>query len=120
MTEESLKFQISQSDNSTLKTVYEHCCEEYRRRLCEQWEIMPSQTSWHGALLEGCIYIDFIGGIVLDMEQLRLIVENNIKLDDFIRYWDYASKTEKGVINMKNWFINRVRPKDYDTDKRKR
>ena len=114
MTHEMIQSQIKLLNNEGLKLAYETCCEEYRKRLCEQWEIMPSQTSWHGALLEGCIYIDFIGGIVLDMEQLRLIVENSIKLDDFIRYWDYASKTEKGVINMKNWFINGLRPKDYE------
>lgn len=113
MTNETLCNQIKMANNDTLKLAYETCCEEYRRRLCEQWELMPSQTSWHGALLEGCIYIDFIGGIVLDMEQLRLLVENNIKLDDFIRYWDYASKTGEGVINMKNWFLKGLRPKDY-------
>lgn len=116
MTNEMMQSQIRLLNNDGLKLAYETCCEEYRRRLCEQWEIMPNQTSWHGALLEGCIYIDFIGGIVLDMEQLRLIVENDIKLDDFIHYWDYASRTREGVINMKNWFINGLRPKDYEKE----
>ena len=114
MTEESLKFQISQSNNHTLKAVYEHCCEEYRRRLCEQWEITPSTATWDDPLCEGLLYIDFVSGIVLDMSQVRLLVENNIKLDDFIRYWDYASRTKEGVINMKNWFLKGLRPKDYE------
>ena len=114
MTPTTLCNQIKIANNETLKLAYETCCEEYRKRLCEQWEIMQSQTSWHVALLEGCIYIDFIGGIVLDIEQLRLLVENNIKLSDFIRYWDYASRTVEGVINMKNWFLKGYRPKDYE------
>lgn len=113
MTSESLKFQISQSNNSTLKAVYEHCCEEYRKRLCEQWEILPSQTSWHGALGEGYIYIDFIGGIVLAIDQVRFIVENEIKLCDFLKWWDYGSKN-KFCPTMENWFLKGYRPKGYE------
>lgn len=114
MTEESLKFQISQCNNDTLKGVYEHCCEEYRKRLCEQWDIPLENATWDSSMCENLLCIDFIGGIVLDIAQIILLVSIEVKLDDFIRYWDYASKTKKGVINMKNWFLYNVRPKDYE------
>lgn len=114
MTTDSLKTQISIANNATLKAVYEHCCEEYRKRLCEQWEIPLENATWSLTMCEGLLYIDFIGGIVLDIDQIILLVSNGIKLADFIRYWDYASKTETGVINMKNWFLYDVRPRDYE------
>lgn len=110
----SIRERIKVLNKDGLKYAYESCCEEYRRRLCEQWDIMPSQTSWSPAMCEGLLYIDFIGGIVLDIDQIILLVSNDVKLDDFIRYWDYASRTETGVINMKNWFIKGLRPKGYE------
>lgn len=116
MTTETLCNQIKIANNETLKLAYETCCEEYRKRLCEQWEIPIQDTAWTSYITKGLLYIDFIGGIVLDIDQIILLVSNGIKLDDFIRYWDYASRTGEGVISMKNWFLYDVRPKDYEKE----
>lgn len=112
MTPTTLCNQIKIANNETLKLAYETCCEEYRKRLCEQWEIMPSDTSWDVPMMRGLLYIDLIGGIALDINQLIITVDNNVKLDDFIRYWDYCQKHEYAP-SMKHWFIDNYRPKDY-------
>lgn len=95
MTHEMIQSQIKLLNNEGLKLAYETCCEEYRRRLCEQWEMPLENATWSLTMYEGLLYIDFIGGIVLDIDQIILLVSNDVKLDDFIRYWDYASKTER-------------------------
>lgn len=118
MTEESLKAQVSISNNVTLKAVYEQCCEEYRRRLCEMWEIWFDNTSWQGgndSFEHGSLYIDLIGGVYLDITQIRFIVDNNISCGAFLSYWDYLSE-HKYAPNMYNWFIKGLRPKGYEKE----
>lgn len=112
MTEDSLKFQVSQSNNATLNAVYEQCCEEYRKRLCNQWEIHMDSTKWEDKF-QDFLYIDFISGILLSISSVIFIVDNNINLSDFLKWWDYGSKN-KFCPTMENWFINGIRPKDYE------
>lgn len=120
MTEDSLKFQISQSNNATLKAVYEHCCEEYRRRLCEMWELGLDYSWW---------VVDRPGDVLclndveysLSMDDVRYFVDGNISYSDFAEWWDYnLEESYKGenarCINCYSWFINNARPKDYEKE----
>lgn len=111
MTEESLKFQISQAPNATLKAVHEQCCEEYRKRLCEQWDMDINDSWWVG---------DYIGSVLilqdmeysLNMDDIRLFVDYSISHNDFIKYWDAIMFLDY-YINPRAWFLNGVRPEDY-------
>lgn len=111
MTQESLLAQVSLANNATLKAVYEHCCEEYRRRLCEQWDLDIKDSWWVG---------DHIGSVLIlqdmefsmNMDDVRFFVDYSISYDDFIKYWD-AIMFNEHYINPRAWFINGARPKDY-------
>lgn len=113
MTHEMIQSQIKLLNNEGLKLAYETCCDEYRKRLCEQWDLHLDSTNWDAPLKQGLLYIDFIGGIVLNIEQLKFVVDNGIKLDDFLEWWDYWQRN-MCFISLENWVLNGLRPKDYE------
>lgn len=113
MTEESLKFQISQSNNSTLKAVYEHCCEEYRHRLCKQWDLQQEQVFWVPSRRIGeMVGVDVIGGYYVCMEDVIYIVDHNITLNQYLEYQEACDRG--GSISVYAWFHLHYRPEDYE------
>lgn len=117
MTTDSLKNQISIANNATLKAVYEHCCEEYRRRLCEQWELyykdswwIPSDRIGETLALQDCEYS-------LSMSDVIMFVNKEISFKDFEEWWNYNNEWEdhfEGYVNAYSWFEKGYRPKDYE------
>lgn len=94
-----------------LKGAYEEICEEYRRRLNEQWGLDIEDSWW--------IPSDRIGATLalndlessLSIEDVRLMVELNISYEDFIKWWNHSLGTTRYYINAFNWFVNGARPK---------
>ena len=73
----------------SLQAMYEACCDEYRRRLCELWEV-PFDESWWVADKTGeelCI-ADAPWG--LDMQMIRYIVEKSVDHKSFMEWWDFV------------------------------
>lgn len=107
--------------NVEIKVLYEGCCEEYRRRLCEMWGI-PFDESWWFAdkIGEGLFLCDC--SIPLDMPMLRYVVENNIAESDWIGWCDFVDSeifAGRNIprINFRSWMMG-LRPemlKDDDT-----
>lgn len=73
----------------SLSSLYEMVCDEYRRRLCEMWDI-PFDESWWMAdkIGEGLFLCDC--NIPLDMPMLRYVVENNVSESDWIQWCDFV------------------------------
>lgn len=118
MTENSLKTQISIANNATLKAVYEHCCEEYRRRLCEQWEMRYYNSYW---------VADRIGDVLclndceysISIDDVRYFVDHNTSYENFSEYWEYildCAYKDKPSPNVYSWFEKGYRPKDYEKE----
>lgn len=99
-----------------LKGIYEACCEEYRCRLCEMWEISFNGTWWYGEEIGGGLSIaDW--WCPLEMQELRYIVEHHITLESWIEYCDFVESEinngrERPRINFRSWFALGARPKD--------
>lgn len=114
MTTDTLKTQISIANNATLKTVYEHCCEEYRRRLCEQWDLyykdswwIPSDRIGETLALQDCEYF-------LSMSDVIMFVDMEISYSAFCEWWNYNNEWEdhfEGYVNAYSWFEKGYRPK---------
>lgn len=69
----------------TLKKDYEACCNEYRRWLCEMWDLNYEDTWWHGDHVgSGLFIVDW--WMPLDIEELRYIVENNVTEKDWLEW----------------------------------
>ena len=108
MTHEMMQSQIRLLNNDGLKLAYETCCEEYRKRLCEMWEIDIKDSWWVG---------DHIGSVLIlqdmefsmSMDDVRFFVDNGISYDDFIKYWD-AIMFNEHYISPRAWFKQGYRP----------
>lgn len=89
--------------NAYLSEVYNEVCEEYRRRLCKQWDLDIKQTWW--------IPTDRVGEVLalndcefsLGMADVRMFVEQNISYERFIEWWDYTIDGQG--INAYSWFV---------------
>lgn len=114
MTPTTLCNQIKIANNETLKLAYETCCEEYRRRLCEQWDLWYEDTWW--------IPSDRIGETLalqdleysLSMSDVIMFVNKGISFKDFEEWWNYNyNRTLEDDVNAYSWFEKGYRPKDY-------
>lgn len=86
-----------------LSEVYNEVCEEYRRRLCKQWDLDDNQVFWIPSDRKGVdVGIDVIDGIVLYMHEVRDIVELGITHKQFM---DYHEACERGgSVSIRAWF----------------
>lgn len=86
-----------------LRLSYEHICEEYRLRLCNQFGISYSDTYW---------IVDRVGGeldinsfYVIDMDELRYIVDHSMTFEDFEEWYEQWMYTDENRINLRSWLM---------------
>lgn len=111
---------IEQCPLAQLKGAYEEICEEYRKRLCDQWELDIRDSWW--------IPSDRIGMTLalcdleysLGMEDVRLMVDLNVSYEDFLEWWNHCLGDTKYHINAYNYFVNGCRPKDLEYGEHKK
>lgn len=92
-----------------LKYGYEQCCEEYRRRLCEMWDLDIHDSWWVPSDRIGDTLVLNDLEITLDMDNVRLFVDNNISYEDFMKWWEY-NLTDNPFICARAWFTMGARP----------
>ena len=99
-----------------LSALYESICDEYRRRLCELWDVPFEESWWAGsesrAGEELCIADSPWG---LDMEMIRYIVEKSVDFKSFMEWWGFVEdEISNGQrlprINFRSWFELNCRP----------
>lgn len=93
----------------TLKRYYESICDEYRRRLCEMWELRFDDSWWVADIIGGGLFLcDW--WYPLEMEQIRLVVDNTISEKIWLEYCDFVESEviDNGRsiprINFYNWW----------------
>ena len=118
--ETNKEYELESAPIDLLKKMYESCCEEYRKRLCAQWEI-PFKESWWMAdrVGEGLFLADW--WMPLYMQELRYIVENGVTHDAWMEYCAFVEAeindgNERPLINFHSWFALNCRPKDLDNE----
>lgn len=112
MTTGSIINQIRLQSPKGLAKTYEGICEEYRKRLCAQWDLDIKDSWW--------IPSDFPGSALalndleysLGMEDVRLFVDLDVSYEDFSEWWNHCLGDTKYHINAFNWLVNGARPKD--------
>lgn len=114
MTTDSIIAQIELQSHQGLPKVYEGICEEYRRRLCDQWDLDIKDSWWVadrvGETLAVCDLEYSLG-----MEDVRLFVDNNVTYENFKEWWNYnldAFNYAKHPINSHSWFVLGARPEN--------
>lgn len=118
MTTESIINQIKLLPAKELPEVYECVCEEYRRRLCEQWNYRYNEAWWHGDKIgEGLFLGDW--WLPLDIQELRYVVDHNVTEDAWLEYCAFVeseinNEQERPRINFSSWFRFGARPKDLE------
>lgn len=83
---------------------YEHVCEEYRHRLCNQFGISYSDTYW---------IVDRVGGVLdiqsyytIDMDEIRYIVDSSMSFEDFEEwYTQWSDMDNANRINLRSWLM---------------
>lgn len=104
MTTESIINQIKLQSHLGLPKIYEGVCDEYRKRLCDQWEIPFDETWWQGDKIGGDLSLSD-WWMPLNMEQIRYIVDNCVSEDEWLEYCDFAeSEIEDGRQSPPNKF----------------
>lgn len=107
--------QVEESGDSALKAVYEACCEEYRKRIHQQWGLDIRDSWWvvdkigDGLILNDCEYS-------LDMDDVRYFVDYKTSFEDFVEWWNYVldeseKEDEELLIGIYSWFVKGNRPK---------
>lgn len=94
------------NDASFIKAMYEACCNEYRRRLCEMWNFPFEESWWRGAEIGGTLFLaDW--WMPLDMEELRYVVENKVTHEAWLEYCAFLESEinadRKPRINFFSW-----------------
>lgn len=96
--------------NAYLGEVYKEVCEEYRRRLCKQWDLdCEKQSGWVLKRVGETLVVDIVGGFAINMDEIRLIVENGISIDAFMQYVDYYTCHHDDCPSVRNWFLSGYR-----------
>lgn len=105
-----------------LSEAYEGVCEIYRKRLCEQWNV-PVKESWWIAdqIGEGLCIAD--APWVLDLPELRYLVDNSISEGAYLEYWAFVEQEinsghDRPRINFMSWFRFGARSKDLKRDEK--
>lgn len=117
MTHEMMQSQIKLLNNDGLKLAYETCCEEYRRRLCEQWGLWYKDTWWIPSDRPREILALQDLEYSLSMSDVIMFVNKEISFMDFEEWWNYNYNISPGIggyICAYSWFEQGYRPKDYD------
>jgi len=116
MTTESIINQIAMQSPQGLARVYEGVCEVYRKRLCEQWDVPFGESWWMADRVgEGLCIAD--APWVLDVPELRYLVDNCVEDKDYWEYWGFVEQEINGGhdrprISFMSWFRFGARPKD--------
>lgn len=99
-----------------LKATYESCCEEYRRRINDQWGLDIKDSWWIPSDRTGMTLALCDLEYSLSMEDVRLMVELGVSYEDFNEWWNHclSGDPEDYHINAYNWFVNGCRPKDLE------
>lgn len=97
------EIRLDRMTNAYLASVYDELCEEYRRRLCKQWELHDNQVFWIPSDRKGeLIGVDVIDGMTLSMDELREVVEYGVTYEQFT---DYLEACERGgSVSVRAWF----------------
>lgn len=104
------EIRIDRMSNAYLSEVYNEVCEEYRRRLCKQWNLdCEKQSGWVCKRVGETLVVDIVGGFAINMEDVRLLVENAISIDAFMQYVDYYTWHTDSCPNIRNWFLSGYR-----------
>lgn len=112
MTTESIIRQAELQSPSGLARVYCGICEEYRRRLNEQWGLDIKESWWIPSARIGTTLVLNDLEYSLGMEDVRLFVDLGVDFEDFKGWWNYLINDDKCRINAYNWFCNELRPQD--------
>lgn len=109
MTTESIINQIKLQSPKGLAKTYEGICEEYRKRLCDQWEIPFDESWWQGDTIGTCLFIaDW--WMPLNMQELQYVVDNCVTEREWLEYCDFVESEinnghDRPRINFRSWFM---------------
>lgn len=104
------EIRLDRMTNAYLASVYDELCEEYRRRLCKQWDLdCEKQSGWVCKRVGETLVVDIVEGFAINMEDIRLIVENGIAMDAFMQYVDYYTWNPENCPSIRNWFLGGYR-----------
>jgi len=114
MVTESIIEQIEMQPPQGLSKVYEGICEIYRKRLCEQWDVLFEESWWYGDRIgEGLCIADSPWS--LSISEIRYLVDNCVAEEAFWEYWSFIEEEinnghDRPRINFMSWFRFGARP----------
>lgn len=90
---------------STLKKEFERIANNYVKLLCDAWDLDENYGYWVGDEIGG-IY-DFADGyIIINYDDMRYCVENDVKVHDFVDWQEYiifCHDYKQTMPNFKSW-----------------
>lgn len=108
--------QVQESGDSALKAVYEACCEEYRKRLHQQWGLDIRDSRWVAERIGDVLILNYYE-YSLDMDDVRYFVDSKTSFEDFVEWWNYTldefyKEDEGQPVNVYSWFVKGYRPEN--------
>lgn len=99
-----MKTEYNKLSTLRLSLSYEQVCEEYRLRFCNQFGIDWHDTYWILDRIGGGL--DIIEYYVIDMDELRYIVDHSMSFEDFEEWYEQWMDTENEKrINLRSWLM---------------
>jgi hypothetical protein len=93
-----------------LKEIYEQCCNEYARRFCLMYDLEFSDGWWVGGIVGGSFCTDEVE-YVLNMDELKLLVDEKVSFDKFYEWYSFCSDSELPWVNLRSYLNGWKLPK---------
>lgn len=112
-----MKTTMTFASTEVLKSIYEQCCEEYRRILNEQWQLDIKDSWWIPTSCIGEVLALCDCEYSLSMRDVRYFVEHETSFKDFEEWWNFLLNDSSPFINAYSWFELGCRPEDLNKEK---
>ena len=83
-----------------LKKNYEKACNAYVDELCKKYDLDKDDSFWVADQVGGIL---IIGDLSMSFLDIVYIIDNDVKWETFIDWYDYGLESAKNTINLKNW-----------------
>lgn len=113
-----MKTMTTFASTDELKSTYEQCCEEYRRRINEQWQLDVKDSWWIPTYRIGEVLALCDCEYSLSMGDVKYFVDHETSFEDFEEWWNLIIKNDScPLIDCEDWFERGCRPEDLNKDK---
>jgi hypothetical protein len=95
---------LDESSATELRDSYEVVCWQYAHRFCQMYDIEIDDCFWADEV-GGIFLTDEVLNFVVDMTEMKILVENNVPYETFSEWQEYNTEHTNNTINLRSWLM---------------